>query len=90
MGQVARANLLQNRKNGGIRPRPVLVNLKDVLVAHPEAIYRRNCLGAGNYDLCRFAGDDASVFKIKSGLCICSGIYLVSVCGRYCGIESSS
>lgn len=38
MGQVARANLLQNRKNGGIRPRPVLVNLKDVLVAHPEAL----------------------------------------------------
>ena len=38
MGQVARANLLQNRKNGGIRPRPVLVNLKDVLLAHPEAL----------------------------------------------------
>ena len=39
MGQVARANLLQNRKNGGIRPRPVLINLEDMLIAHSKPLH---------------------------------------------------
>ena len=31
MGQVARANLLQNRQNGGVCPGAVLINLEDML-----------------------------------------------------------
>ena len=39
MGQVARANLLQNRQNGGVCPGAVLINLEDMLIAHSKPLH---------------------------------------------------